>query len=168
MNKNRLIVGVGVYGVVAKEIIDSMKCIDEIAFIDDQKEATPTGIPVVGKTGSPNDRLSLLKKAEEETSFRITALVSPNAYVSTFAQIMPGCIVDPMAVIQSMSIIAKGCIISAGAVVNHASMCCDSVHVDCNATIAGSVLAPAGTKIRGGEVFDRKEIETCHVRYRDV
>ena len=81
---------------------------------------------------------------------------------------MPGCIVDPMAVIQSMSIIAKGCIISAGAVVNHASMCCDSVHVDCNATIAGSVLAPAGTKIRGGEVFDRKEIETCHVRYRDV
>lgn len=168
MNKNLLIVGAGVYGVVAKEIADSMKCFDEIAFIDDEKEATPTGIPVVGKTGPPDVRLSLLKKIVEETSFRITALVSPNAYVSTSAQIMPGCIVEPMAVIQSMSIIAKVCIISAGAVVNHASMCCDGDHVDCNATIAGSVLVPAGSKTRGGKVFDRKEIETCHVRYRDV
>lgn len=174
MNKNLLIVGAGVYGVVAKEIADSMMCFNEITFVDDEKKYTPTGKPVMGKIkdltelnchysnlivaiGSPEVRLTLLKKIEEETSFRITALVSPNAYISPSAQIMPGCIVEPMAVIQSMSIIAMGCIISAGAVVNHASMCCDGVHVDCNATVAGSVLVPARTKIKSGEVFDRKE-----------
>ncbi len=176
MNKNLLIVGAGIYGVVAKEIAESMKCFEKIDFVDDEKNATPTGIGIVGTIkdlpelncnysniivaiGSPDVRLSLLKKIEEEMSFRITALVSPHAYVSSSAQIMPGCIIEPMAVIQSMSIISRGCIVSAGAVVNHASMCCDGVHVDCNATVAGSTLVPAGTKIKSGEVYDRKDID---------
>lgn len=176
MNKNLLIVGAGVYGVVAKEIAEGMNCFDKIAFVDDEKDATPTGVPVIGKTddlpelnchysniivaiGSPDIRLSLLKKIEEETSFFITALISPNAYISPSAQIMPGCIIEPMAVIQSMSIISKGCIISAGAVVNHASMCCDGVHVDCNATVAGATIVPAGMKIKSGKVYDRKTVD---------
>lgn len=106
--------------------------------MNDGKETTPTGIQVVGKMedlaelnchysniilaiDSPDVRLLLLKKVEDETSFRV-ALVSSNAYVSPSTQIMPECIIGPMAVIQSMSIIATACIISAGAVVNHASM----------------------------------------------
>ncbi len=176
MNKNLLIVGAGVYGVVASDIAYDMGIYKKIAFVDDKLEATATGEKVVGKTkdlaelnceysniivaiGSPEVRLDLLKKIHEETSFRVVALVSPKAYVAHSAQIMPGCIVEPMAVVQSMSILATGCIVSAGAVVNHASMCCDGVHVDCNATVASATLVPAGTKIKSGEVFDRKNIE---------
>ncbi len=175
MNKNLLIVGAGVYGIVASDIAYDMGIYEKIAFVDDELEITATGEKVVGKTkdlaelnceysniivaiGSSDVRLNLLKKIHEETSFRIVALVSPKAYVSHSAQIMPGCIVEPMAVVQSMSILATGCIVSAGAVVNHTSMCCDGVHVDCNATVAASVLVPAGTKIKSGEVFSKKDI----------
>ncbi len=176
MNKNLLIVGAGVYGVVAKEIAESMKCFEKIAFIDDSKKETPNGIEVIGTCadvdeltveynniivaiGNPEIRLSLLRKIEEETPCRIVTLVSPNAYVAPSAQIMKGSIIEPMAVIHTGAVISAGCIISAGAVVNHASMCCDGVHVDCNATVAGTTLVPAGMKIKSGEVYDRKEVE---------
>lgn len=176
MNNNLLIVGAGIYGVVAKEIAESMKCFDKIAFVDDNKRATPNGIDVVGTCeeigelaneynnvivaiGNPEARLSLLRKIEEETPCRVVTLVSPSAYVSPSAQIMKGSIIEPMAVIHTGSVIAVGCIISAGAVINHASMCCDGVHVDCNATVAGMTLVPAGTKIKSGEVYDRKTVD---------
>lgn len=175
MNNNLLIVGAGIYGVVAKEIADSMKCFGKIAFVDDVRKTTPNGIEVVGTCadlenlvceysniivaiGNPEIRLSLLQKIKEETPFRIVTLVSPYAYVSPTAQIMPGSIVEPMAVIHTGSLISTGCIISAGAVLNHASMCCDGVHVDCNATVAGASFVPAGAKIKSGEVFERKDI----------
>lgn len=176
MNRNLLIVGAGIYGVVAKEIAESMKCFDKIDFIDDNAKTTPNGIEVVGTTadiqhlfckynnaivaiGNPEIRLNLIRKLEEETPFRVVTLVSPHAYVSPSAQVMKGSIIEPMAVIHAGSVIAVGCIISAGAVVNHASMCCDGVHVDCNATVAGMTLVPAGTKIKSGEVYDRKTVD---------
>lgn len=176
MNKNLLIVGAGIYGVVAKEIAESMNCFEKIAFVDDSKKETPNGIEVIGTCadideltveynniivaiGNSEVRLSLLQKLEEEHPCRVVKLISPQAYVAPSAQIMQGCIVEPMAVVHSMSLIAKGCIISAGAVVNHASMCCDGVHADCNATVAGTTLVPAGMKIKSGEVYDRKEVE---------
>ncbi len=177
MNSNLLIVGVGIYGVVAKEIAESMKCFDKIAFADDNKRVTVDGTPVVGTTadmdhlvceynnvivaiGNPEVRLTLIRKLEEETPCRIVTLISPYAYVAPSAQIMKGSIIEPMAVVHTGAVISVGCIISAGAVVNHASMCCDGVHVDCNATVAGYTLVPAGTKICSGELFKKDSIKT--------
>lgn len=174
MNKNLLIVGAGTYGVVASEIASDMGCFEKIAFVDDEKKTTPNDIEVIGTIadidelaieysniivaiGNPEIRLSLLGKIPEETPYRIVSLVSPKAYIAPSAQVMEGCIIDPMDVVQTGCLIAMGCIISAGAVINHASMCCDGVHVDCNATVEGYCLVPAGTKIRSGEVYKRKD-----------
>ncbi len=176
MNKNLLIVGAGAYGVVASDIAHEMGCFDKIDFVDDENESTPMGEKVIGKIkdlaeinceysniivaiDSPDIRLSLLTKIQEETNFRIVTLVSPKAYVAPSAQIMPGCIIEPMAVIQSMSHLAIGCFVSSGAVVNYASMCCDGVHVEANSTITASTLVPAGTRVKCGEVFDRKTMD---------
>lgn len=91
MNKNLLIVGAGIYGVVAMEIAESMKCFEKIAFVDDNKKTTPNGIEVVGTTtdidslvceynnvivaiGNPEDRLTLIRNLEEETPCRIVEL----------------------------------------------------------------------------------------------
>lgn len=173
MNKNLLIVGAGTYGVLASEIARDIGCFEKIDFVDDGRKTTPNGIEVVGTTrdidelavaysniivaiGNPAVRLSMLKRIKEETPYRIVSLVSPKAYVSPSAQIMSGCIVEPMAVIHTGCLIATGCIISAGAIINHASMCCDGVHVDCNATVEGYCLVPAGTKICSGEIYKRK------------
>ena len=174
MNKNLLIIGAGVYGLVAKEIAESMSCFEKIAFVDDNAQTTPNGISVIGKTsdienlvcvyynvviaiGNPEVRLHLIQKISEEIPCRIVTLVSPRAYISPSAQIGKGCIIEPMAVVHTGCVLATGCIVSAGAVVNHASMCCDGVHVDCNATVEGYSLVPAGTKICSGEVYKRKD-----------
>lgn len=176
MNKKLLIVGAGIYGIVASEIATDMGCFEKIDFIDDGRKTTPNGIEVVGTTrdidelsvqyrniivaiGNPEVRLSLLNRIRNETPYRIVSLVSPKAYVSPSAQIMSGCIIEPMAVVHTGCVVAVGCIISAGAVLNHASMCCDGVHVDCNATVAGMTLVPARTKIKSGEVYDGKTVE---------
>ena len=183
MNRNLLIVGAGIYGVVAYEIAADMGCFEKIDFIDDSRKTTPNGIEVIGSTrdidelaveygniivaiGAPEVRLSLLGRIKEETPYRIVSLISPKAYVSPSAQIMPGCIVEPMAVIHTGCVISTGCIISAGAVVNHASMCCDGVHVDCNPTVSGMALVPAGTKIKSGEVYDSKSADASDLFFK--
>lgn len=70
---------------------------------------------------------------------------------------MNGCIIESMAILQTGCLISAGCIISVGAEVNHANMCCDGVHVDCDARIEGYCLVPSGTKICSGEVCWRKD-----------
>lgn len=177
MNKNLLIIGAGAFGVVAKEIAESMGIFKKIAFVDDTYETTPNGIAVIGKIcdvdnlvsdyyniivalPDPECRLRLIKKLEEETPCRIVTLVSPNAYISPSAQIGKGSIIEPNVAIGTGSVVLTGCIISAGAVIGYYSMCCDGTHIGCNATVAENTLVPAGSKIECGTVFKRDKIET--------
>lgn len=172
MKKKLLIIGAGVYGLVAKEIAESMGCFEKIDFLDDNAMETPNGIPVLGSCkdlasysnmysaavvaiGNPDVRLSLLQRIEEESLMQIATLVSPLAYVSPTAQISKGSIVEPMAVIHTGCIIGKGCIISAGAVVNHVSICGDGVHVDCNAVVSGNTFVPPCKKIQSCTVYQQ-------------
>lgn len=179
MNQNLLIIGAGIYGLVAKEIAESMGCFRRIGFADDGAKETPNGIPVVGTTqdlsalskeyadvvvaiGNPEVRQRLVEFIEEETLLRLVTLVSPRAYVSPSAQIGKGCIVEPMAVVHTGCLLGKGCLICAGAVVNHGAMCGDWVQVDCNATVAGNTVVPAGVKVASGTVYEKK-IPYCPV-----
>ncbi len=170
MENKLLIVGAGIYGVVAMEVAESMGCFEEIAFVDDSREETPNGIRVTGTCadlerlageygsivvaiGNPEVRLSLLRRIEAELPYEIATLLSPRAYIAPSAKVLKGSIVEPMAVVHAGAVVSMGCLISAGAVVNHASRCCDGVHVDCNATVAGMALVPEGRKIKSGEVY---------------
>lgn len=170
MKNNLLIIGASTYGVVAYEIAEDMRCFGKIDFVDDERLTTPNGIKVIGTTqdinrlaseydniivavGNSEVRLSLLERIEKETPYRIVSLISPKAYVSPSAQILNGCIIEPMAVIHTSCVINTGCIISTGAVVNHETICCNGVHVDCNATVEGYCRVPVGTKIYSGDVY---------------
>ena len=172
INNNLIIVGAGVYGLVAYEIAQEMKCFDKIDFVDDARKNTPNGIGVIATTkhlcelaceysnvivaiGNPELRLRLVEKIEEETTLRIITLVSPKAYVADSAKVMPGCVIEPMAVVHTGCVLAKACFVSAGAVVNHCATLCDGVHVDCNATVAGNTFVPTGTKVCSGEFFKK-------------
>lgn len=170
MDKNLLIVGAGMYAMVAAEIAADMGCYEKIGFVDDKAKTLLNGVPVVGTTrdidrltgeysniiiaiGNPEIRLSFIERIKKNTSCRIVSLISPKAYVSPLAKIMNGCIVEPMAVVHTECVIEEGCIISAGAVVNHRSTCCCGVHIDCNATVAGYANVPEKTKVCSGEVY---------------
>ncbi len=167
---NLIIVGAGIYSLVAKEVAESMNCFDKISFIDDMCAEAPDGTKVIGTCadivklseeygnvivaiGNPKVRLSLIEKIEAETPCRIATLISPHAYVSPSAKVMEGSVVEPMAVVHAGCVISRGCLISAGAVINHGGVCRNGVHIDCNATVAGNTVVPEGTKVCFNEVF---------------
>lgn len=176
MNKNLLIIGAGCCGLAAKETAEAMGCFGKISFIDDNIKELPDGSDILGTVKefanfateysnvfvaieNPEIRLNLLKKIKETTPYKIATLISPKAYISHTAQIMQGSLIETMAVVNTGSIIAIGCIIGAGSVVNHCSMCCEGVHMECNATVSDNTLVPAGTKICSGTVFMRNTID---------
>lgn len=161
---------IGIIIVAAEE----MGCFEKIAFVDDERKATPNGLEVIGTVrdidelaieyrniivaiGDPGVRLGFLKRIKEETPFYVASMVSPRAYISPSAQIMWGCIIEPMAVVHTGCLISAGGIISAGVVVNHYSVCSEGVHIDCNAVVTGYSLVPAGIKVNCGEVYGRKD-----------
>ena len=169
MERNLLIIGAGIYGLVACEIAFDMECFSKIGFADSSREFTVDGRRVTGSTddldrltadyqcavvaiGNPKVRLSLIERLEQ-ARYDVISLISPRAYISPSVKIESGCIIEPMAVVQSACVLEKGCILSAGSVVNHGSKCCAGVHVDINATVAGCSLVPAGTKVSSGEVY---------------
>ena len=173
MNQSLLIIGAGIYGLVVKELAESMGQFGRIAFVDDGAIEAPDGTPVVGTTkelsglskeythaavaiGNPEVRRKLICSIEETAALQLATLVSPRAYVSASAQLGKGCIVEPMAVVHAGCLLGKGCLICAGAVVNHAARCGDCVQVDCNATVAGNALVPGGIKIAAGTVYEKK------------
>ncbi len=173
MDNSLLIVGSGIYGVVAYEVACEMNCFDKIDFVDDEKKVTLNGKKVICEfddikklegqysyaivaIGNHNVRLDFLERLRKETSFKIATLISPRAYVAPSAKVMEGSIIEPMAVVQSFVEIHRGCIISANAVVNHLSICYDGVHMDCNATVQGYTTVPKGTKIKSGQVYSSK------------
>ena len=170
MNKNLLIVGAGVYGLVAKEIAEDMGCFDKIDFIDDNAERAFDGSKIIGQVadignlegyykdvvvaiGNQDIRIALIQKIKSETSCSIVSLISPRAYVAPSAIIGEGCIIEPMATVHAACNLGVGCLISAGAVVNHAAVCCDGVHIDCNATVLGYTKVSPATKVCSGTVY---------------
>lgn len=169
MNKNLLIIGAGVYGLVAKEIAESMGTFEKIDFIDDHAKTTPNGLPVLASTtqleclidsyynvivaiGNSEIRLQWIKWLEA-LPCRVVNLISPKAHVSPSAQIGKGCVIEPMAVIHTGCVLQDGCLVSAGSVVNHCSTLSNGVHVDCNATVMGNTVVPPCTKVYSGKVF---------------
>lgn len=170
MIQNLLIIGAGIYGLVAKEVAERMGCFLRIDFVDDRSKVTPDGTPVIGTTqdlaelskrytnvvvaiGNPEVRQKLIRFIEEETLLRLVTLVSPKAYVSPSAQIGKGCIVEPMAVIHARCVLGKGCLICAGTVIDCSSVCGDCVHVGRNATVAKGVVVSDRENVSDGTVY---------------
>lgn len=171
MKNNLLIIGAGMYGVVAKEIAESMMCFGKIDFVDDCAAQAINGDAVVGTTdqlkllqndyskiivaiGKAEIRLQLLQKIKNKTDFDVVTLVSPRAAVSPSALVCEGSVVEPMAVVHAGCKLERGCFVSAGAVVNHYSTLCECVHVDCNAIVLGNKIVPPKTKVFSGTVFE--------------
>jgi len=168
--KNLLIVGAGIYGIVAKEIAQSMNVFFKISFIDDRAKSTLCEDTVVGTVadlnslygefnsivvsiGDPEIRFDIINYIKQNTEYEIATLISPNAYVAPSAKIAEGCIIEPMATVHSLCELAEGCIVSAGAVINHGAKCQQCVHVDCNSTIEGFSELPTKIKVKSGSVF---------------
>lgn len=163
MNKNLLILGAGQFGLMVKELAESMNCFDKIDFLDDNSEIAVGKLNdyeklvcdyhyAVVAIGNPDIRLSWIHKLEE-SCFYIAIIVSPMAYIAPSAQLMKGSIIEPMAVVQANSTVAIGSIISSGAVVRHNAFVGDGCHIDCNAVVMSGSIVLAKTKVEVGSVY---------------
>jgi UDP-3-O-[3-hydroxymyristoyl] glucosamine N-acyltransferase len=160
---NLLILGAGQFGLMVKEIAESMSCFDKIDFLDDNNEIAVGKLAdyekfafeyryAVVAIGNPEIRLSYIQKLAE-ACFIVAVIASPQAYIASSAQIMKGSIIEPMAVVQVNSVVAIGSIISSGAVVRHNAFVGDVCHVDCNAVVMSGSIVPAKTKIEACSVY---------------
>lgn len=48
IDKNLLIIGAGMYDVVASEIVADMRYFEKISFVNDERKVTPNGIEIIG------------------------------------------------------------------------------------------------------------------------
>lgn len=163
MNRNLLILGAEQYGLVAKEIAESMGCFDKIDFLDDKSELAIDSLEsyeqyaheysyAIVAIENADTRLEYIRKLEESL-FRVAVLVSPRAYVSPSAQLMKGTIVEPMAVIHANAVVAIGVIVCAGAVVNHNAAVGDGCLLQCGSIVATGALMEMKATLNYGEVL---------------
>lgn len=163
MKQNLLILGAGQYGLLAKEIAQTMGCFEKIDFLDDHSAAA------VGKLrdhpafadrygcafvaiGNSGLRMELIRSLEER-GYALPVLRHPSAVVMPSAVIGQGSIIEACAVINANTEVAAGCIVSAGAVINHNSAVGPGCHIDCNAVVPSNCTVPSGTKVCCGQVF---------------
>jgi acetyltransferase-like isoleucine patch superfamily enzyme len=95
--KNLLIIGAGQYGMVAREIAESMKCFERIDFVDDVYPSAVGKICDIEKLiheydsavvaiGNSKLRLNLIKRLCE-IGYEVPSLIHEKAYVSPSAKI---------------------------------------------------------------------------------
>ena len=164
-NNSLLILGLGQYGKLAKEIAESMKKFEKIDLLDDKEDTAVGKIDDYERfvndysfafvaIGASELRLELMEKLEQ-AGYEIATLVSEGAFVSPSAKVEKGCAVEPMAVIHTGAVLEKGCLVSSGAVVNHFAICREGVHVDCNAVVIGSAVVGKCITVESGEVYGK-------------
>lgn len=166
MDGGLLILGAGQFGMMVKEIADSLDMVSKIDFLDDNNpiaigrlcdfprfvDSYPLAIVAIGNSMIRLDYANLLEKA----GYTVPALISPRAFVSDSAVVSSGCIIEPMAVVQTRAYIGKGCIISSGAVIRHNATVEDGCHCDCNSVVKSNTILPRGSKLDCGKIYVEK------------
>lgn len=160
---NLLILGAGQFGLMVKEIAESMGCFDKIDFLDDNNEIAVGKLAdyqefsfayryAVVAIGNPDVRLSYIEKLSE-AGYVVAVIASSSAYIAPSAKVMKGSIIEPMAVVQANSVVSIGSIISSGSVVRHNAVVGDACHVDCNAVVMSGSMVSAKTKVEACTVY---------------
>ncbi len=152
-----LICGAGQYGIVAKEVAESMGLFSEIVFLDDHSDAAVGKLDDIENVqydtafvaiGNPSVREQMLKRINNPIT-----LVHPNAVVMPSACVGAGSIVESGAVICSNAQVGAGTIVMANAVVGHdarVGACCQLKY---NCTVTEGSNVPDKTKIECNTVY---------------
>lgn len=159
-----LILGAGQYGMVAKEIAQSMQVFDEIAFLDDNNPVAVGKLneyeqfqddydAAVVAIGNSEFRLKLIT-ALCSHGFNVPSLIHAKSYVSPSAQIGMGSFIEPMAVVHTDVVVETGCIISAGVILNHNSIIHKGCHINCGSVVQARAEIEANTQTGYNETWD--------------
>lgn len=162
-HENLLILGAGQFGVMVKEIAESINCFAKISFLDDFSEQAIGKIGdyalfadeyqcAIVAIGNPTLREKFIQDLVD-FGFKVPSLISPYACVFSSASVGKGSIVEPMATVQSNATLGDGCIVSSGAVVRHNAVVGAFCHLDCNSVALSYAEIPQKTKVSCCQIY---------------
>lgn len=163
MKHKLLILGAGQYGMVAKEIAESIGSFERIDFLDDKNEAaigkmsSYAGLAnkydsAIVAIGNSEVRLQYIDNLNR-VGYCITTLISPLAYVSPSACIGDGTIVEPMAVINANSTVGTGNIVCVGSIINHNAVTGNGCLFQCGSIVPAGANIPSNTVLDYGKIY---------------
>lgn len=167
MSENLLILGAGQYGMVARELAESMGGFDRIDHLDDRNEIAIDRLAhyaryvgdyshAIVAIGNAEVRFSYLQELEN-AGFQIPTLVSPRAYVAPSAKLLKGSIVEPMTVINANAVLSVGVIACAGVTVNHDAEIGDCCLLQCGSIVRSGARMPRGFVLDYAAVYGSTE-----------
>ena len=163
MKNNLLILGMGQYGNIAKDIAEVSGCFDKIDFLDDNNDSAigkiydlenfshnyKWAIVAIGNASKRKELLDLLRKK----GFKIATLIHPSAIISQYSKVNDGCIIEPYAIVNPECVIGKGTYICAGSIVNHNSVIGDFCHLDVGCIVSSNTKVQDNTNIECGVIY---------------
>ncbi len=188
--KKLLIIGSGGHGRCCLDIARDMNIYDHIAFLDDNHiHENINDCQVIGTTDEMssyypeysdifiavgNNKLrKKLSMQAKEIGYYCPSLISPDNYISRYANINEGTVIFPHAVIEANANIGEGGIISSNVTINHDAVIedycliyCSTVirpntHIGSLARIGNNCTIISGSKIKAGsDIKDSSIIES--------
>lgn len=152
---NLLILGAGSHGQEVRELAESLRIFQKIAFLDDAREGVlgpcrrfghyVEEYPVaVAAVGDPALRMRWLRDLAA-AGFVLPVLIHPTAAVSPSAEIGAGSVVCARATVGPSVRIGIGCIIASGATIERHAILPDGLYVDCGQVVAVARSAAEGS-----------------------
>ena len=155
-NKNLLILGVGQYGQVAKEIAEQSEMFETVALLDDlsdgvsyKNKITEYSFAFVA-VADMTERLRLTGILED-CGYTVVTLISSKSYISKTAKVGKGVMIEGFAVVNSGAVINDCCYIGANATVNCGSEIGEGSTVCCGATVVDNTYVQPKTEIKHGQ-----------------
>ena len=105
----------------------------------------------IGQIESPNLRIKLFDLALK-VGFVLPSIISPRAYVSSYADIGKGTIIMHNALVNANAKVGCNCIVNTNALVEHDSKISDHCHISTSATINGGVVIESSCFIGSGAI----------------
>ena len=171
-NKNLLILGVGQYGQVAKEIAEQSEMFETVALLDDlsdgvsyKNKITEYSFAFVA-VADMTERLRLTGILED-CGYTVVTLISSKSYISKTAKVGKGVMIEAFAVVNSGAVINDCCYIGANATVNCGSEIGEGSTVCCGATVVDNTYVQPKTEIKHGQTCygDKLAKKTPEVNY---
>ena len=133
-------------------IVNGYKVIATDSDLPELAKKYPSALVSLGQIKTVDVRLNLFQKCVQ-VGFSMATVISPNAYVSPFAQIGEGSIIMHGVIINSSTKIGKNCIINSRALIEHGSVVGDNSHISTGVIVNGDVTIGKNCFIGSGTII---------------
>ncbi len=165
--KKLLIIGAGNFPPEVEELARLIGY-DDFAFLDDNPNARCR--PVIGNLASipdhvadfpeaivafgNNERRITCTRQLQDAGYSIPTLIHPTAFISTDAEIAPGCIIRANCVVSRYVRLGMATILNVGALIDHDCIIGEGSHILMGAVVRNMVNLPPMSRVESNKVVE--------------